>query len=202
MSNIYCIGRNYALHAKELGNEVPETPLVFLKTPSSLRSFSPIEMPFTKETFHFEGELVLKIAKDHDLNQSFSSDSIEALAFGIDLTRRQEQSKLKEKGHPWTTSKSFLGSAIVGKFYAWDMFKNLPSLEYKFFLNDELKQHGDTKNMMFDFETIINHLNSFSPLKKDDLIFTGTPEGVGEIRKGDHFSFEMISPSLKESGQL
>ncbi len=202
MGNIYCIGRNYANHAKELGNEVPEQPLVFLKTSSSLRNFTPIEMPFSDETFHYEGELVLKIARDHLLNEKMKDDSIEALAFGIDLTRRSEQSKLKDKGHPWTTSKSFLGSAIIGNFYPWNSFRSLSFLEYKFFLNSSLKQHGNTKDMLFDFETIINYINSFSPLKKGDLIFTGTPEGVGEIRKGDQFSFEIDALSLKESGQL
>jgi len=202
MSSIYCIGRNYAKHAKELGNSILTRPLVFLKAPSSLRSFSPIEMPFSDETFHYEGELVLKIGRDHQLTEAFSSNSIDAIAFGVDLTRRTEQSKLKEKGHPWTTSKSFLGSAIIGNFYDWDKFKNLSSIEYQFFLEDELKQHGDTKDMIFDFETIINYLNTFSPLKKGDLIFTGTPEGVGKIKKGDHFTFSIDALSLKESGQL
>lgn len=202
MSSIYCIGRNYAKHAKELGNATPTRPLVFLKAPSSLRSFTPIEMPFSDETFHYEGELVLKIGRDHQLTEAFSSDSIDAIAFGVDLTRRTEQSKLKEKGHPWTTSKSFLGSALVGNFYDWSLFKDLDSIQYKFFLDDELKQQGDTKDMLFDFSTIITYLNTFSPVKKGDLIFTGTPEGVGEIRKNDHFRFEIPNLELLESGQL
>lgn len=202
MSSIYCIGRNYAKHAKELGNDIPTRPLVFLKAPSSLRTFSPIEMPFSDEIFHYEGELVLRMGKDHQLNEVFSNESIEALAFGIDLTRRGEQSKLKEKGHPWTTSKSFLGSAIVGNFYDWSLFKDLNSIQYEFILGEELKQSGDTKDMMFDFKTIITYLNTFSPLKKGDLIFTGTPEGVGEMRKGNEFTFTIDALALKESGQL
>lgn len=202
MGNIYCIGRNYVKHAKELGNEVPHTPLVFLKSPSTQRSFSPIEMPFSNETFHFEGELVLRVFRDHILNEKFAKDSIDALAFGIDLTRREEQNKLKEKGHPWTTSKSFLGSAVVGNFYPWKRFKELSSIEYHFFLNEELKQVGNTQDMIFNFESIINYLNSFSPLKKGDLIFTGTPEGVGEIRKGDTFTFKIEQLSLNETGIL
>ena len=202
LMNIYCIGRNYALHALELGNEIPERPLVFLKTPSSLRNFSPIEMPFSEETFHYEGELVLKIARDHRLNEQIQDDSIASLSFGIDLTRRAEQSKLKAKGSPWTTAKSFLGSAIVGTEYSWSLFKDLDSIEYQFSLNNEVKQMGNTKDMMFNFETIVKYLNSFSPLKKGDLIFTGTPEGVGEIRVGDQFDFEIPALSIKESGQL
>tara|TARA_Y100000296_G_C5120286_1_gene230036 strand:+ start:236 stop:844 length:609 start_codon:yes stop_codon:yes gene_type:complete len=202
MGSIYCIGRNYAKHAKELGNEVPTTPLVFLKTEAALRSFEPIDMPFSDETFHYEGELVLKIGRDHKLGEAASTDSIESLAFGIDLTRRAEQSKLKDKGHPWTTSKSFLGSAIIGNFHSWDQFSDFDSLRYTFSVNDELKQDGDTKDMIFDFKTIITYINSFSPLNKDDLIFTGTPEGVGEIKKGDHFSFTMKDISLTEKGIL
>ncbi len=200
--NIYCIGRNYAEHARELGNEIPESPLVFLKTQTALRTFSPIKMPFEAETFHYEGELVLKIARDHNLGEKRDEHSIESIAFGIDLTRRAEQSKLKAKGSPWTTSKSFLGSAIVGKEYPWSLFKESEYIEYKFFLNDELKQVGNTKHMMFDFSTIINHLNTFTPLKKGDLIFTGTPEGVGEIIKGDAFRFEVEALNLSEAGQL
>lgn len=202
MTSIYCIGRNYINHAKELGNEVPSTPVVFTKTINSLRGFQSKPIAFENEIFHFEGELVLRIGKNHNLYELSSEQSIDAIAFGIDLTRRNEQQKLKEKGLPWVTCKSFLGSAIIGKFYSIDMFNDLENLSFQFFLNDTLRQSGNTKDMLFDFKMIINYLNTFSPLQKGDLIMTGTPEGVGEIVVGDKFSFKFPELEIIENGTL
>ena len=200
--NIYCIGRNYRAHAKELGNEVPDIPVVFLVTSSSIRNFNDSQLAFANETFHFEGELILKVGKDHQLGENYCEDSIEALACGIDLTRRVEQSRLKEKGLPLTTSKSFFGSSIVGDFYPISKFESLDSIAFEFYLNGVLRQSGNTRDMLFSFREIINYLNSFSPLKKGDLIFTGTPEGVGEIIKGDDFKFVIPELKIIEQGKL
>lgn len=197
---IYCVGRNYALHAKELNNEVPDTPVIFLKADSSIRNFEDSKLAFENETFHFEGEIVLHIEKDHDLNESYSSSSIRYFSFGIDLTRREEQSKLKEKGLPWTTSKSFYGSSIIGRKYNADFLSD--NFVFKFYVNDELKQTGKVSDMLFSFKEIITYLNSFSPLKKGDLIFTGTPAGVGEIKRGSSFTFINDENNLKEAGTL
>ena len=155
--NIYCIGRNYADHAKELGNEVPDSPVVFLKTSSCLRGFERSEIAFTEETFHYEGELILQIGKDHTLGEDFSKDSIESIALGVDLTRRAKQSELKNAGLPWTVSKSFLGSAILGSFNSVSLFEKLENIQFEFYLNNELKQTGNTKNMLFSFESINNN---------------------------------------------
>lgn len=200
--NIYCIGRNYVNHAKELGNDIPTKPVVFLKTTASLRSFEEAEIAFSTETFHFEGELVLKVGKNHILGEKISHDSIEAIALGIDLTRREEQSELKKAGLPWTSSKSFKGSSILGTFHDLSLFDDLTKIKFEFYLNGELKQSGDTSLMLFSIEEIVNYLNSFSPLEKGDLIYTGTPEGVGEIRKGDKFKLTLPHLAFEESGIL
>ena len=198
--NIYCIGRNYVEHAKELGNEVPTTPLVFLSTESSLRGFESTQMAFAEEEFAYEAEIILKIEKDHKLNEKYTKDSVESIALGLDITRRGEQSVLKDKGYPWTSAKSFLGSKLVGKFIShFDLSK---PIEFQFLLNDELKQVGKTELMIFSFEEIINFLNSFSPLKKGDLIYTGTPVGVGPIKVGDKFDLIISDLDYHEKGTL
>ncbi|MES2525560.1 MAG: fumarylacetoacetate hydrolase family protein [Bdellovibrionota bacterium] len=175
---IYCVGRNYKKHAEELGNEVPESPIIFLKAESSVRGFTDAPIAFDTETFHFEAELVLKIGENA---------AIESYMLGIDLTRRAVQSELKAKGLPWTLAKSFQGSAILGKERPFDG-KNLT---FEFLLNGERKQLADTTNMLWSCEELCRYINSFSPLMEGDLIFTGTPEGVGEIRKHDKFSFRI-----------
>ena len=202
MAAIYCIGRNYKKHAEELGNAIPTEPMIFLSSPIALRPLKEGDLAFSNETFHYEAELVLRIGYDHHLGEKFNKNSIESLSFGIDLTRRVEQTRLKEKGHPWTTSKSFLGSKPLGDFYPISQFKNLKKIKYNFYVEGSLRQAGNTENMIFSIEDIINHFNSFSPLKKGDLIFTGTPEGVGEIKKGVKFKFEFTELNIIEEGKL
>lgn len=202
MPSIYCIGRNYKAHAEELGNKVPTSPLVFLVTENTTRGFEQAPIAFENETFHYEGEIVLKIARDHEHNEKIDSSSIESLALGIDLTRRAEQSDLKSKGYPWTTSKSFLGSTILSDFIDFSGFPDLTNIDYEFHLNGELKQSANTSRMIFDIETVCNYLNSFSPLKKGDLVMTGTPEGVGEIKRGDKFEMRFPQLELKRAGKL
>lgn len=202
MPSIYCIGRNYKAHAEELGNKVPTSPLVFLVSETSLRGFEQSPIAFENEVFHYEGEIVLKIAKDHILNEKTSRDSIESLALGIDLTRRAEQTKLKSEGYPWTTSKSFLGSTIISPYIDISHFPDLKNIEYEFYLNNELKQKANTSHMIFDIQSLCDYINSFSPLKKGDLILTGTPQGVGEIRRGDRFRMSFPIQDIVEEGLL
>lgn len=202
MPTIYCIGRNFKKHAEELGNAVPTEPMVFLSSPTALRNLQDGELAYSKETFHYEAELVLKINRNHKLGEPFQNDSISGIAFGLDITRRDEQTRLKDKGHPWTTSKSFLGSKPIGTFHSIEKFKDLKNIKYKFYLNSELRQFGDTQNMIFSIQELITAINSFSPLQAGDLIFTGTPEGVGQINIGDQFKFELPQLSITESGTL
>jgi 2-keto-4-pentenoate hydratase/2-oxohepta-3-ene-1,7-dioic acid hydratase in catechol pathway len=199
---IYCVGRNYVDHAKELGNSVPSTPLIFMKSPNSMRGLMSEEVAFATDTFHYEAEIVLHIGKSHQLGENCQVDTISELSLGVDLTRREVQSKLKQQGHPWTLAKSFVGSALVGKRYPLKTFDDLNSLEFQFSLNGVLKQTGNTSQMIFSFEKIINYLNSFSPVKQGDIVFTGTPQGVGEIHCGDHFTLSFPQLGISEAGVL
>ncbi len=198
--DIYCIGRNYVEHAKELGNEVPTTPLVFLSTEGSLRSLQDGPVAFENEEFAYEAEFVVRVGKDHMINEQYSDESLDALTLGIDLTRRDNQTIMKDKGHPWTTAKSFLGSKLLGDFIVGvDLSKHL---EFEFYLEGQLKQIGKTELMIFSIPQIVNYLNSFSPLKKGDLIYTGTPQGVGAIKKGEKFDLKINSLNFHQSGKL
>ena len=199
---IYCVARNYALHAKELGNKLPSEPVIFIKADTSLRGFEQSEIAYPHETFHYEGEIVLRIGQNTETGSSPNLDIIDSFALGIDLTRREKQTELKKKGLPWTVSKSFLGSAIIGDFKPKQLFKNPESISFQLFINKTLKQDGNLKNMIFPLKTILETLLESAPLKKGDLIFTGTPEGVGEITKGDEF--EMIFPEInfRQKGKL
>lgn len=199
--NIYCIGRNYANHAKELGNEVPETPVVFIKSFSALRSLASAEMAFASEEFHFEAEIVLKIAKDVPMGSSPGLSCVNHVALGLDITRRGVQAKLKEKGLPWALAKSFKGSSIVSDFV--ELPSNpLKELNFEFYLNGALKQKGNPEMMLFSFETIINYLASYNDLKEGDLIYTGTPEGVDTIKKNDQFLLKLVNLDKEFSGVL
>ncbi len=202
IKSIYCVGRNYAKHAKELGNEIPSEPLIFLKTAAALRGLEQSQIAFEDESFHHELEIVLLVGKDLKLGEKVSNSDIESIALGLDLTRREVQSTLKGKGSPWTTSKSFLGSAILGEFREAQEYLEKDKLNFNLKVNGELKQSGDTNDMLFSFLDICNYLNSFSPLKKGDLIYTGTPEGVGQFKKNDSFEFSFNGIGPAESGKL
>ena len=199
---IYCVARNYALHAKELGNKLPSEPVIFIKAETSLRAFDQSEIAYPQETFHYEGEVVLKIGQDTKIGSEANLEIIESFALGIDVTRREKQTELKKKGLPWAVSKSFLGSAIVSEFKQRELFKDPDSISFQLLVNKTLRQDGNLKNMIFPLKIILKTLLEFTPLKKGDLIFTGTPEGVGEIKQGD--SFEMIFPEINfhEEGKL
>lgn len=195
---IYCIGRNYVKHIQELSNEVPTSPLVFLKAPASLRGLKGGPLAYPQETFHHEIELVLQIGRDFKLGENCGHDDISAIGLGIDLTRREIQTELKKQGLPWTTAKSFAGSALLGSLRPYEETQNIT---FDLFVNGQLKQHGESQNMIYPFLDICNYLNSFSPLQKGDLIFTGTPEGVGEIKKNDVFEF-VLNGLIREQGVL
>jgi 2-keto-4-pentenoate hydratase/2-oxohepta-3-ene-1,7-dioic acid hydratase in catechol pathway len=204
VSNIYCVGRNYAKHAKELGNAPPkERPIIFLKTSSSLRGLEPQPIGFKDDFFHHEIELVLYVGSPLALGAKGDWTHIEGIALGIDLTRREEQSQLKASGLPWTTAKSFAGSAIVSPFLAKSVWTPQRSFSFSLAINDQVdRQVGDTNDMIFDVPEILTYLASFNELKRGDLIFTGTPEGVGPVKKGDRMTLKLLSPSRTWHGKL
>ena len=185
---IICIGRNYVDHAKELNNPVPTKPLVFMKPSTALvKDHRPFYYPEWSDEIHYECEVVLKIGKPgKSIAQKDALDYIEQISLGLDYTARDIQRKCKEKGHPWEIAKSFDFSAPVGEFKSFEKYRGH---DVKFHLNKngETVQKGDTKDLIFSFEHLISYTSQFFTLKKGDLIFTGTPAGVGEIKKGDIF---------------
>lgn len=184
---IIAVGRNYAAHARELNNEIPGDPVIFMKPDTALlKDNKPFYHPDFSQDIHHEVELVLKIAKEGKyISEKFAGKYFEEIGIGIDLTARDLQQKQKEKGLPWEIAKAFDNSAPVGRFLPKEQFQNLYDLDFHLELNDVCVQKGNTKNLLFSFERIIAYVSQFITLKKGDLIFTGTPEGVGKIAVGD-----------------
>lgn len=186
---IIAIGRNYVAHAKELNNVVPKKPLIFMKPDSAiLDKGNPFYYPEFSKDIHYELELVIKIKKPGKyINGRFSHQYYDEIGLGIDLTARDLQADLKAKGHPWEIAKGFDKSAVIGKFIPKKQFPDLQNLQIKLHKNDQIVQNGNTQNMIFKIDYLISYVSQFFTLKIGDLIFTGTPEGVGPIAIGDNF---------------
>ena len=185
---IICIGRNYVDHAKELNNKVPSEPLFFLKPDSSiLPNRTAFYIPDFSENVHFEVELVYKISKlGKHISEKHAGRYYDEIGLGIDFTARDVQSKLKEKGHPWEKAKAFDGSAVVSrKFFPKDSFSDLNKIDFSLKQNSDTVQNGSSGEMIFDIDKIISHVSQYMTLKMGDLIFTGTPAGVGKVSDGD-----------------
>jgi acylpyruvate hydrolase len=184
---IIAIGRNYAEHAKELNNPVPGVPVIFMKPDTALlKENKPFYHPDFSEDIHHEIEIVLKISKEgKHISEKFANNYFDEIALGIDFTARDIQSKHKEKGLPWELAKAFDNSAPVSQFLPKSQFADLKNLNFKLDVNGETRQAGNTSNMLFSFEYIISFVSKYITLKKGDLIFTGTPQGVAKISIGD-----------------
>lgn len=183
---IICIARNYAEHAKELNNEVPENPVFFLKPDTALlQKERDFYLPEFSQNIQYEAEMVLKISKAGKYIQpEFALNYFEQISLGIDLTARDLQSQLKEKGHPWEISKAFDNSAVVGEFLDKKDF-DLENLEFRLDKNKIAVQQGNTKDMIHGFAKIISEASKYFTLKTGDLIYTGTPAGVGRVEEND-----------------
>jgi 2-keto-4-pentenoate hydratase/2-oxohepta-3-ene-1,7-dioic acid hydratase in catechol pathway len=181
---IICIGRNYAEHAKELNNAVSASPVVFLKPKSSLLQGTTFYYPeFTKD-LHYECEVVVKICKNgKHIKEKFAKNYYQQITVGIDFTARDLQQQQKEKGLPWEIAKAFDGSAVVGKFI--DIPADVQAINFTLHKNNLLVQEGHTKDMLFTIDHIIAYVSQFFSLHTGDLIFTGTPAGVGPVAIGD-----------------
>ena len=181
---IICIGRNYAEHAKELNNAVSASPVVFLKPKSSLLQGTTFYYPeFTKD-LHYECEVVVKICKNgKHIKEKFAKNYYQQITVGIDFTARDLQQQQKEKGLPWEIAKAFDGSAVVGKFI--DIPADVQAVNFSLHKNNLLVQEGHTKDMLFTIDYIIAYVSQFFSLHTGDLIFTGTPAGVGPVAIGD-----------------
>ena len=183
---IICIGRNYADHAKEMGKEIPKQPLFFLKPDSSiLPKRNPFYIPNFSNEIHFEVELIVKIKKlGKSIPIEFAKNYYSEIGLGIDFTARDLQKKCKDKGHPWEIAKAFDQSAVISEEFL-DL-KVLDNINFRLEKNEKIVQQSNSKNMLFNVDQIINHVSKYMTLKIGDLIFTGTPAGVGPVKIGDH----------------
>ena len=183
---IICIGRNYAKHIEELANERPENPVVFLKPDSAiLPRKNPFFIPPFSDDIHFEVEVLVKINKvGKFIDVKFAHKYYDEIGLGIDFTARDVQNECKEKGLPWEKAKAFDGSAVIGDFYNKSNF-DLENLTFKLFKNDIIVQDGNTKSMLWKIDELISYVSQYFTLKKGDIIFTGTPAGVGKVSEND-----------------
>ena len=198
---IFCIGRNYVEHIKELKNEQPDDPVIFTKPDTALvRNNNPFYYPDFSKDVHHEVELVLRISKEgKNIEEKFATKYFDSIGVGIDFTARDLQQKAKTKGLPWDIAKGFNGSApLSDKFIPIAEFKNLADINFKLEVNGQLKQQGNTSLMLFPFGYIISYLSKFFTLKTGDMIFTGTPSGVGAVVPGDKLSAYIENDKLLE----
>src|SRR3954471_14547817 len=184
---IICVGRNYAAHAKELGNDLPEEPVIFMKPKSALlQSHTPFYYPEFTNELHYECELVLRVCKNGKyIQERHASNYYNGITVGIDFTARDLQDEAKKKGLPWEKAKAFDNSAAVGKFIDITPELNKKDIKFSFNKNSETVQLGNSKEMIFSFDNLIAHISNYFSLNIGDLVFTGTPAGVGECVVGD-----------------
>ncbi len=184
---IIAIGRNYADHIDELKNERPDEPVVFLKPDTALlKHNAPFYYPDFTNDVHHEVEILLKISKEGKyIEERFAHRYYDEIGIGIDFTARDIQQKAKEKGLPWTIAKGFNGSAPISDFIDKAAFPSLQNINFGLFVDNELQQQGNTSMMLFSFDYIVSYVSRFFTLKKGDIIFTGTPKGVGPVIPGN-----------------
>ncbi len=195
---IFCIGRNYVAHAKELGNEIPEEPVVFMKPKSALlQPHTPFYYPEFTNELHYECELVLRISKNGKyIQDKFASKYYDAVTTGIDFTARDIQNDLKAKGLPWEKAKSWDNSAAIGKWIPLTAIKNRKDINFCLYKNKELVQQSNANLMIHDFDTIVAYISNYFSVNIGDLVFTGTPAGVGELVVGDELEGFIEDDSL------
>ncbi len=184
---ILCIGRNYVDHAKELNNPLPSEPVVFLKPETAiLRTGRPFFIPDFAKEFHYEVELVIRINRlGKNIDPKFAHRYYDEVGIGIDFTARDLQNSLKKKGLPWEKSKAFDNSAALSKFVPMAKFEDVQNINFRLDINGEKRQEGNSSLMIFKVDEIISHLSKYFTLKMGDLIYTGTPAGVGSVKIDD-----------------
>lgn len=184
--NIYCVGRNYRLHAAELGNDVPDAPMIFGKPTHALAEAAgtEISLPGNRGELHYEAELVIHIARPYEAGVTLEQ-MVDEIALGIDFTLRDVQSVLKKKGHPWLLAKGFKNSAILTPFHPFPGEEALQQTDFSLLKNGEQVQRGNIKDVIFDLMTLIEYTAEHFGLDAGDVIYTGTPAGVGPVADGD-----------------
>jgi 2-keto-4-pentenoate hydratase/2-oxohepta-3-ene-1,7-dioic acid hydratase in catechol pathway len=195
---IFCVGRNYADHAKELGNAVPDEPVIFMKPKSALlQPHTPFYYPEFTNELHYEAELVLRISKNGKyIQEKFANKYYDAITVGIDFTARDIQEELKKKGLPWEKAKAWDNSAVVGKWKPIADLKNKKEIAFGLQKNKETVQDGNSKDMIFHFDSIVSYISNYFSVNIGDLIFTGTPKGVGEVVVGDELELFLEGESM------
>lgn len=185
---IICIGLNYRKHAMELGRPLPAEPVVFLKPDSSIvKNNKPFFLPGFSSMIHYEVEVVVKISKlGKGISPKYAHRYFDELTVGIDITARDIQNRNSASGLPWELSKCFDGSAPLGKFVAADSVADINNLDFRLEINGNIVQKGNTSDMIFSISEIVAYVSQFFTLKTGDLIFTGTPSGVGPLKKNDN----------------
>lgn len=194
--NIFCVGRNYRDHASELGNAVPTEPMIFGKFTHALTSATnALSLPRGREDIHHELEIVLFIDKPVQAS-STAAEVVGTIALGLDLTDRAAQSRLKEKGHPWEFAKSFIDSAILTDFYKFNSFDDVEQAVFTLQRNGLVVQTGHPQDMVFNFDRLVRYCHQHFGLAEGDLLFTGTPAGVGPIQPGDKLSMRLCEQEI------
>ena len=201
---IICIGRNYLDHAKELGNKIPTSPLFFLKPDTAIQPKDhPFFIPDFSNNIHFEVELVIKISKNgKNIDEKFAHKYYNEIGIGIDFTARDIQEECKKNGLPWERAKGFDGSAQISNEFINKELLILNDINFSLSLNNSIMQTGNSKNMIFSFDQIISYISKYYTLRSGDLIYTGTPSGVGKVERGDSLSCfinsnEMLKVNVK-----
>jgi acylpyruvate hydrolase len=183
IQNIWCVGRNYAEHAKELGNEIPTEPLIFLKAGSTATlSSKDLHLPFWIEEVHHEVELALQFDENLQIDEA---------CIALDLTDRAKQNSLKAKGQPWTLAKSFKEACPLSPFFPVNDLEELKKLDISLKIQGEIRQQGNTEQFIFGLERLLDFVRQHFPVVPGDLLLTGTPSGVGPIRRGDVLEAEI-----------
>jgi 2-keto-4-pentenoate hydratase/2-oxohepta-3-ene-1,7-dioic acid hydratase in catechol pathway len=194
---IICIGRNYSDHAKEMNAEIPEEPMFFMKPDTALFRDKDFYIPEFTQDLHHEVELVVKISKlGKHISLQNAPNYYEEIGLGIDFTARDVQKICKEKGWPWEKAKSFDNSAVISSKFISKHQLNLENIEFSLTKNKAEVQKGNSKNMIFSIDAILTHISKFITLKPGDLIYTGTPEGVGPVQIGDQLEGFLADESL------
>jgi 2-keto-4-pentenoate hydratase/2-oxohepta-3-ene-1,7-dioic acid hydratase in catechol pathway len=197
---IFCIGMNYAAHIKELGNQVPEEPVFFLKPDTALLlNNMPFYLPDWSNEIHYEVEFVAKIGRlGKNIDPKFANRYYNECTVGIDFTARDIQKKCRKAGNPWEIAKAFDGSAALGKFIKIEKFTDIKSVNIRLEKNGMVVQQGNTSDMLFNLDFVISYISKYITLKIGDLIYTGTPPGVGPVQIGDKLEAFLEEEKLLE----
>ena len=187
---IICVGRNYVEHVHELNNDMPDKPVIFMKPDTAvLRNNDPFFLPDWSDDIHYEGEILLKINKNGKyIDEEHAHKYVDEISMGVDFTARDIQNELKDKGLPWELAKAFDQSAVIGNFIPLNSLKNSTNIAFRLEKNGETVQQADSSLMIFPWPKLISFVSRYFTLRQGDIIFTGTPKGVGKVNKGDVLS--------------